>query len=171
MNAMTAKSCCLLLLTLAGCAFAPRAFATECSVGASAVDFGIYDPTSTTALDGQGSVTINCTNGPNTMVTISLDTGGSGTYTPRRMVSGAEILNYNLYTNVGRTIIFGNGTGTSTATCMTGTGLNQPDCTGNNPVGTNRNTVRTVYGRIPALQNVTGAAGDFTDTIPVTVTF
>jgi spore coat protein U-like protein len=31
--------------------------------------------------------------------------------------------------------------------------------------------VRTVYGRIPALQNVTGAAGDFTDTITVTVTF
>lgn len=170
MKAMASTKTWLLLLALACCGFAPRVFAADsCSIAAGLVDFGTYDPTSATALDGQGSVTVTCTGGNNLPVTIGLGTGGAGTYTPRRMVSGAETLNYNLYTSIGRTTIFGNGGSFPTVTCTVG--ATSTDCLGSNPAGGTRVAVRTIYGRIPALQNVTGVGGGFTDNVTVTVTF
>lgn len=56
-------------------------------------------------------------------------------------------------TNTARTIIWGDGTsGTSIVT-----------------VNNVRNTTRTVYGRIPALQDV--RAGSYSETLTVTVTY
>src|SRR5580658_941909 len=44
---------------------------------------------------------------------------GSGTYTTRTMLSGANKLDYNLYTNAAETTVWGNGTGSTTYDTLT----------------------------------------------------
>jgi spore coat protein U-like protein len=124
-----------------------------CTISASGVDFGAYDPRSTTADDGVGQVNLNCPTGTKT-ATVTISTGNSGSYTvPRRMTSGTNNLNYNLFTNSNRTTIWGNGSsGTGTMSVSSRGVFTLP-----------------IYGRIPAGQNV--RAGTYSDTVTVTVTF
>ena len=76
------------------------------------------------------------------------------------MLSGANPLNYNLYFDAAYTQVRGDGTGGS----QTG---------GANFTLSNSNktdsTTSTIYGRAPALQDV--AAGTYSDTITVTITY
>ena len=71
---------------------------------------------------------------------------------PRKMTSGANILNYNLYTNAARTTVRGDGSGGTSTQATNGT-----------------NVTRTVYGRIPALQNA--FVGSYSDAIIVTIVY
>lgn len=132
--------------------------AASCTITSTAITFATYDPLSSTALASTGTLTFSCTSGASGGATgiISLSTGSSGTYTTRTMKSGSNILNYNLYTTVADTTVWGNGTaGTATVTAHV---------TGNNsPVNA------TVYALIPAKQNV--IAGSYSDSIVATVTF
>ena len=146
--------CLLLSLTAARPAYA------ACSVSASALPFGNYNPLSVLPTDAVGQVTVNCSFVISvlTTYTVKLSTGGSGQYSTRQMSSAANTLGYNLYTDALRLIIWGNGTGGSsfiTNTQLIGIG----GFTGNHPV----------YGRIPAQQNV--AAGSYSDTITVTLDY
>ena len=159
----------LLLLACAG--FAPRAFAAneDCTVNASGVAFGTYDPGSATPLDGQGTVQVDC-RGNAIVVNITLGPGGSGSYAARRMTNGTDNLFYNLYLDTNRTVVFGNGTGGSSAgPCTTGIGNSSTGCTSSNPNGSDRRAVRAIYGRVNASQNV--GVGTYTDTITYRVTF
>jgi len=146
--------CGVTLLLASGIARA----AASCTITSTAITFATYDPLSSTAITSTGTLTFNCTSGAygGATGTISLNTGNSGTYTTRTMKSGGNILNYNLYTTVSDTTVWGNGTaGTATVTAHV---------TGNNsPVNA------TVYALIPAKQNV--IAGSYTDSITATVTF
>lgn len=131
-----------------------------CSVSASAIPFGNYNPLSVLPTDAVGQVTVNCSFVLSvlTTYTLKLSAGGSGQYATRAMSSGGNTLNYNLHTDVLRTVIWGNGTGGSsfiTNTQLIGIG----GFTGNHPV----------YGRIPAQQNV--APGTYSDTIVVTLDY
>lgn len=146
----------LLVLALALAAIAAPAQA--CTVSSAGVAFGAYDPRSTGAWNGTGTISIACATTVTAPV-VTLSTGGSGTYSSRRMTSGAWLLNYNLYTNSARTIIWGNGTGGSVSQTLSGGTIS----------GGQRRFSPTVYGRIPALQNV--GAGSYGDTIIMTVTF
>jgi spore coat protein U-like protein len=133
--------------------------APSCTITSTAITFSTYDPLKSTALASTGTLGFSCTSGVLTggdNFTISLSTGSSGTYTTRTMKSGSNILNYNLYTTVADTTVWGNGTaGTATVTAHV---------TGNNsPVNA------TVYALIPAKQNV--IAGSYSDSIVATVTF
>lgn len=134
----------------------------SCSVSATTIAFGGYNPFSSSPLDSAGDITVSCSLGGLLSLLVSyqikLATGGSGTYSPRRMSSGANTLNYNLYTSSGRSTVWGNGTG-STGTVSDGYLLG---------LGT---TVRhyAVHGRVPALQN--GRAGSYLDSITVTVEY
>lgn len=134
----------------------------DCSVSATTVAFGSYNPFNATATDSTGDIAVACTLGGIISLLLSyqikLSTGGNGSYAPRRMSSGANTLNYNLYTTAGRSTVWGNGTA-STGTLSDGYLLG---------IGT---TTRhyTVHGRVPALQNVQGGA--YTDTITVTVDY
>jgi spore coat protein U-like protein len=81
------------------------------------------------------------------------------------MTSGASRLNYNLYTTAARTVVWGDGSG-STATVpayLAAFALN-----GNQTLAFN-NPNLTIYGRIPP--NQTAATGLYADTITVTLTF
>jgi spore coat protein U-like protein len=133
----------------------------SCSVSATALSFGTYDPSSGTARDSTGTVTVTCTAlilGLSASWDILLSTGSSGSFTPRRLFSGGNSLQYNLYISAGRTQVWGDTTGGTAKVSDSQSVL----------VGTNQYSY-TAYGRIPALQNL--APGTYTDTITVTLNY
>jgi len=160
--------CCPALLLLAGL-FAPaHASSPTCAVSTPGVAFGHYDPTSTAANTTIGSGNLLCTyTGTGFTATITLSTGNSGTYANRAMTLGTQSLSYNLYLDTGYTLIFGNGaSGTYDITvCYPGGTVTCAGATGQSGVTYSG----TVYGRLPAGQNV--MAGNYTDTLVVTVTY
>jgi spore coat protein U-like protein len=159
--------CFALALALPALLVAGRAQASaDCTAAAGGVAFGVYDQVATAPDDSTGTVTVTCVNtGPaNTTVnfSIALSTGASGAYAQRYMTAGAPRLNYNLYRDAARTLVWGNGSaGTSiiTGSLAVGPGV------GN---GT-KSAAYTVYGRAPALQDP--APGTYTDAIVITLTF
>jgi spore coat protein U-like protein len=142
--------------------FQAQALLYTCSVSATDVGFGNYSPLDTSPVDSTGNVRVSCSLLGLLSLLVSyriyLGTGAAGGYTPRMMYKGTDPLNYNLYTNSARTTIWGDGSGgTSYVSYGYLLGLT---------------TVRidyTVYGRLPAEQNV--APGLYSDTITVTVEY
>lgn len=138
----------------------PRPALAACSVSTSALPFGNYNPLALTPQDAVGQVSVQCSFLLSllTTYTLKLSAGGSGQYSNRTMSSGGSTLNYNLYQDALRLIVWGNGTGGSglvSHTQLIGVG----GYTGNHPV----------YGRLPAQQNV--APGTYSDTIVVTLEY
>jgi len=123
-----------------------------CDVTASDLDFGVYSAQSSGALLGTTLVRATCT--PNTGYQIGLSEGTApgATVNQRKMVSGTtSALNYQLYSDSARSIIWGNTPGTDTVTGL-GTGLAQE---------------HTVFGAVPAAQSV--PAAEYADTITVRI--
>ncbi|MDE2069774.1 MAG: spore coat protein U domain-containing protein [Gammaproteobacteria bacterium] len=152
------RACTVLAVSLLACAVVLGIPATcraaSCTVRANQVKFGNYDPLKAAPLNRTGRIIVRCS-GAGT-VTVALSAGQSGSYNPRYMLSGTtgDQLDYNLYTNAARNIIWGDGTG-GTQT------FSQPF---------NNNRVRlNVYARVPARQDI--APGAYRDTIDVTVNF
>lgn len=125
-----------------------------CSVTANDLAFGNYDPTSATNLDGTATMDVACTIGTSYEVGLNQGTAVGATVSTRSMTSGGNSLDYDLYQDSGRTTNWGNTPGVDTPSAAI--------------AGASADTL-TVYGRIPALQNV--AAGSYSDTITVTVTY
>lgn len=130
--------------------------ADSCNVSATALGLGSYDPIAGTDLDGTTTIDVTCSNG--TTYDIGLDAGANGTtVSDRQMVedgAGTATLNYALYSDSGRTTIWGDSVGTDT---VAGTGD-----------GTAQENI--VYGRVPSGQS-TVPTGTYADTINVTVTY
>jgi spore coat protein U-like protein len=123
--------------------------------------FGNYNVFTTSALDSTGTVRYDC-NPAAVNISIALSRGASSNFAPRRLTNGTESLNYNLYLDASRTQVWGDGTlGTAV--------LSVANPANTNPGNTSRAVDATVYGRIPALQDV--SAGAYTDTVVVTVNF
>ncbi|MBC7793379.1 MAG: spore coat protein U domain-containing protein [Clostridia bacterium] len=131
-----------------------------CSVSTiTTMDFGAYDVFSSSPRDTTATLTIGCvalTGSQSILMTLSK--GSSNTYAMRLMKLGAYALQYNVFLDAQRTVIFGDGTG------------------GSSPSGPYAPSVlllgsftTTLYGRIYASQNVT--AGVFNDNLTVTVNF
>jgi spore coat protein U-like protein len=142
----------------------PAWSAVTCSVAATGPAFGNYNPLNASPTVANGTVTVTCTlnsgGATNVSVVSSYSTGNSGTYTARRMKSGANILSYNLYYDAAFTQIRGDGTGgsqTGGATLALTTSSRTQQASS------------PIYGRIPAGQDV--AAGSYTDSIVVTITY
>lgn len=133
----------------------PSAAQAACTASTSAVNFGPYDPRSAASDDAAGQVAVNCSGeGWFVWSRVTISSGTSGTRANRTMRAGANVLNYNLYTDNGRTQIWGDGSSGTSA-------VNVPVFFG---FGS-----RTVYGRIQPLQNV--GAGSYQDTVVVTVEY
>jgi spore coat protein U-like protein len=129
-----------------------------CSVNATSMNFGSYDVFSAAPLDSTSNISVSC-NRFTLFVFITIGASpNSGVFNPRQMklLTGPDLLDYNLYTNAARTTIWGDGTG--------GTGFGFIFFVPRN--GT-RN--RTVYGRIPPGQDISG--GLYTDTLVATITY
>jgi spore coat protein U-like protein len=119
------------------------------------VSFGVYDIFSTQPNNnGVGSITIDCKGSGNDPFDVTLSTGQSHSYTTRTMTSGANHLDYNLYTGADRSAVWGDGHGHGNQ-LMT--------------VRKDHATTLHVYGQIPAGQDA--AVGTYTDSIVATVTF
>jgi spore coat protein U-like protein len=136
------------------------AASAACDVGVTSLPFGAYNPANASPTDASGTVTVTCT----ALVaiglswTITMSTGTSGSYSPRVLTNGASTLSYNIYTNSTRTTVWGDGTASTSA--VSDSTLLQ--------IGTNVRSY-TMYGRIPALQDV--RAGAYSDAIVVTITY
>jgi len=127
----------------------------NCAVTTSPVAFGNVDVT-TGGSTATGSIAVTCTNGTDWTASADQGQGSGATLALRQMASGANLLNYVLYTDSNQTNVWGDGVGGTTAT-ITGTGTGEAQ-------------TQTIYGSIPAGQ--TGApAGSYADTVAVTVTY
>lgn len=134
----------------------------NCTIAANSFNFGTYDPLSSINTDSTGAVSVTCSAlVVNAFVNydVQLATGASGSYATRTMVNGANHLGYNLYTDVSRSLIWGNGSG---GTSIVNDGYLIALLA---PVTRNY----TVYGRIPAEQVI--PPGMYTDSIVATVVF
>ncbi len=132
---------------------------SQCRVNATSVRFGNYDSFSSTPSDTTGTISVSCTSD---VVKANVSMGPSaisGMFIPRRMKQsgGADRLSYNIYTDVARTVVFGNGTGGTT-----NIRLQRPP---GKPAPWNQNI--EIYGRIPPGQDV--SVGSYADTLTVTL--
>jgi len=125
------------------------------------MSFGPYDDSSAAATDITTSVVVRCTrilgtNNANVVLQVG-PSATSGTIATRQMGSGANRMNYNLYRDGGRSQVWGQTAGVDTVS------LN----TGNIGNGSSADVTFTIFGRIPALQNVN--AGAYSDSVQLTV--
>lgn len=125
-----------------------------CSVDPTSVAFGVYSPLNVAPTDTAGTLRVSCDTAT-VGYTLLLSSGGSGSYAPRRLAGGAYTLAYNLYADALRSIVWGNGSGGTTTVSGAFALPGAID--------------HTVYGRVPARQNV--GAGAYTDIITVTLNF
>jgi spore coat protein U-like protein len=154
-----------LLLGLLLLACPVRAWAQSCAATLVPVAFGVYNPRSTTPNNSTGSATVICSGvlgiGVTLLLTyeVKLGPGGSGNQLARQMRNArGSTLNYTLRANSANGAIWGDRLGGTTSQIdgwLLGV-FNAP-------------RVYTIYGRIPALQNV--AIGSYTDSVLVTVSF
>ncbi|MDG4883811.1 spore coat U domain-containing protein [Mesorhizobium sp. WSM4884] len=126
----------------------------ECKVQtANDLDFGskgVIDAN----VDQTSTIGVQCTSGQTYNVGLSAGAGAGATVAVRKMTGpGAATVNYTLYRDTGRTQPWGVTIGTDT---LAGTGN-----------GNVQNL--TVYGRVPP--QATPAAGVYTDTVAITVTY
>ena len=128
----------------------------NCVVTTSPVAFGNIDVTLNQDIDNTGGISVTCTSGTAWAASANAGAGGTANLANREMVNGVNTLNYALYTDAGRTAIWGDGVEGATST-ITGT-------------GTGAAQASTIYARVPAGQ--TGLpAGSYNDTVVVTVTY
>ena len=131
----------------------------NCTVTATDLDFGAYDPVvanKTTPLDVSTTVRVLCTKG-STGVTVGLNLGTHAAAGNRFMSNGTDSLQYELYSDSAGGTIWGNS----------GAGLVAWPVFG--PIGAGTGTPHTVFGRVPAGQDV--SVGSYSDLITATVNF
>lgn len=146
-----------LLIFLFGLSLAVETFGA-CDVTATNMSFGNYDVFLSTPVVTTGTITVRCGLLDLGNVIISIGpSGNSGGFNPRQMKHSTQSdrLSYNLFTNSSMNSIWGNGTGgTATVSC---------------PVLLGAPCARTVFARVPQLQDV--SVGSYNDTVVVTITF
>ncbi|MCF6322465.1 MAG: spore coat U domain-containing protein [Rhizobiaceae bacterium] len=121
-------------------------------IAATNLDFGIHGVLATN-VDSASVLLVNCTSGSSFDVGLNEGTTPGGTTATRKMDSGSDTIDYTLSQDGGHTTNWGNTVGTDTLSA-TGTGTLQ---------------AIAIFARVPA--QATPAAGTYTDTVTVTVTF
>jgi len=140
---------------------AALAQAASCSVSGTAMAFGSYAAGASWHADSQGAVTITCTGvmGEVVVFSISLSAGGgSRGLNPRGLRSGANEVQYNVFTDAARTRVWGDGNGgsfTQSGSVSITAGIGQQNI--------------PVYGRVFGGQSV--VPGSYTDSLVITLSF
>ncbi len=146
------KSYLLILL------FQPVNILFACTLDVSSgVNFGSYNPFSSGTNVSMTQLEVTCPEGGSSAFTLTLDTGSSGEFSDRTMISGDFTMNYNIYIDPAYTTVWGDGT--------SGTGLvsdEGSDCV--------TGCQYTAYGLIPPNQTSVGV-GSYADTVNVTLSF
>ena len=135
-------------------------------VSTSGIAFGVYDSLSATPTDTLTNIRVSCerNGGPQIVImTMRLGPGSHGaTASDRRMrqVSGGnDYLAYGLYRDVSRSAVWGSNENVDTVSQTVSIAVPNK--------GTQSGTF-TIYGRIPALQDV--SAGTYSDRVDITLT-
>ena len=129
------------------------AITASCTINsASTLNFGTLGVLASNT-DQTSTIQVACTNTTPYNIGLDVGTGSGATVAVRKLTSGGATVNYSLYSDSGRTTVWGTTIGTDTV-AATGSGSAQS---------------YTVYGRIPA--QTTPAPGNYADTITVTVTY
>lgn len=123
----------------------------QCTVSAGPLNFGTTGLL-TANTPGTSTLGVQCSSG--SAYNVGLDQGLHGTgITARKMALGTNLIGYQLYSNPGRTTVWGNTVGSNTVA----------------GVGNGSLQNLTVYGSVPP--QATPSAGTYGDTITVTVTY
>lgn len=108
----------------------------------------------TANVDTSATLSVQCTSGKGYTIALSAGAGSGATVAARKMTGPASAtVTYSLFRDAGRSLVWGDTVGTDTVAA-----------TGNGAVQN-----YTVYGRVPP--QTTPAAGDYLDTITVTVEY
>jgi spore coat protein U-like protein len=138
------------------------AWCQSCSISATGVAFGPYQPLSGLPSNSTGTITVTCNPGLVSLLvsyTIQIGTGTGGSFAGRSMSAGTNRLAYQLYRDALETQIWGDGTsGTFTVTDGYVLGVVLPVTRG-----------YSCYGLIRASQHVN--VGVYGDVISVLVTY
>ncbi len=127
-----------------------------CTVTVSAgVKFGAYDVFNPQPLDTTGYLSYRCDQWHNYVVRISLTRGQSTSYAARTLGVGTDLLQYNLFLDAARTLVWGDGSA--------GTGVFT-----DSGVGLTRNNL-PIYARIRAGQD--SKPGAYSDSVTVVIDF
>lgn len=123
---------------------------------ASDINFGTVTGNITANRDASTSLTVNCNNGA--LYHVGLNDGLNASSGQRRLTNATtgQFVNYELYSDSGRTARWGQTAAGGTATDVDGT-------------GSNADQTLTVYGRVAPTQSV--GAGVYNDTITATIEF
>jgi spore coat protein U-like protein len=149
----------LALLALCAAAWSAPTQAQSCSLTAGSstlVDFGAYTSISGTA-DALGTLNLNCTPGILGLpvsYSIAFGAGSAGSFNPRKFTGAAGTLNYNLYRDPTRLLVWGDGS-------ATGAARQSGVCAGACSI--------LVYGRLFGGQ--AASAGTYSDSVLVTLEF
>jgi spore coat protein U-like protein len=100
----------------------------------------------TANVDQTTTLQVQCTNTTPYNIGLDAGTGSGATVTTRKLTSGANTVNYSLYSDSGRTTVWGNTVGTTVSATATGAAQSY-----------------AIYGRVPS--QTTPAPGTYTDTI------
>lgn len=138
-----------------------HALLVTCTVATTNIAFPAYaSPGSTNSDSVGGDIAVTCH--ADLVAGVSSYTigisAGSGAFTNRKLISGANFLFYNMYTDGTYTSVWGDGTG-STKTVSDGYVILLTPTTRH----------YTPFGRVPGSQNK--PAGTYLDTVTVTVTY
>ncbi len=159
-RALVAASFTLCANSAALAGTATQSFSSEITLVAQAlftsatptVNFATPAGVLTSNVDASTTLSVQGTNTTPYTIGINEGVGASATIAARKMTNGAATVTYSLYKDSGRTQLWGS-TGAE-AVSATATGLVQ---------------TYTVYGRVPP--QATPAAGTYTDTLTITVTY
>lgn len=134
---------------------------TSCTISAATLNFGSLPGTAVIAgaTNASVNVSVTCTNG--SPYSIAMNNGANASGSQRRMTNGASFINYNLYTDAGRTSPW--TTATSSTTCTS---------TNSCYLGTGNGSAQSVpvYGQVPAVGSAP-TASTYTDTVTMTITY
>jgi spore coat protein U-like protein len=135
--------------------------ANSCAIGPGVLDFGALSAfnaglgTTTGAdhdADSGATISIACTNG--TAATINAGLGAHAAGAVRKMISGSDLLSYELYTSAARTTVLDATTGSIS---YLGTG--------------SATTTEAVYGRVTGAQLAAAKKGTYADTVALTISY
>jgi spore coat protein U-like protein len=128
--------------------------AATCSVvSASAINFGTVSAIAAN-IDQTSTLVVNCSSTTPYSVSLSAGGGTGATAATRKMMNGANAVNYSLYQDAARTQVWGDTVGSNVLTGQTGTAANQNI---------------TIYARTPA--QTVPPPGAYSDTVTVTINY
>lgn len=133
----------------------------SCTINPATLVFASTAGTSliATAVNGSSTVSVTCTSG--SPYSIAMDNGANASGGQRRMASGANFLNYNLYVDAAHTLSWS-------------TAINPTSCTtsGDCYLGTGNGSAQSIniYGVVPTTATAP-PPGTYTDTVTMTITF